>query len=224
MHMTAAHTQHRDVKRRPVHKCCGCSKSFANTSNSKKHTQSGRCKLICEHCLRVMNTLDGMRLNILQHMNHEFLTIPQLRIFRKQLKKIGNANHHHRSGSLAPGRSTAPSPPVRSGLRKRLRKIGKHRHRSSSPVPGLSTATTPPVLRQSFSSSSSSSSSNSSDIDETDIQTNQQRKENFKGKLVTYIIIPTKAEEYDLLQLFSNKRRQIYTNNTDELNRLKSFK
>ena len=164
MHMTAAHTQHRDVERRPVHKCCNCSKSFGNTSNLKKLTQSGRCKHICGHCMRVMNTLDGMRWHILQHMNHEFLTIPQFCILRKQLKKIGNVNHHHRSDSLAPGPSTAPSPPVRRHLRKRLRKFGKYGHRCSTPVPGLSTATTLPVRRLS-SSSSSSSSSNSSDID-----------------------------------------------------------
>ena len=76
-----------DKKREASVKCEFCGKSFSKASNVKQHLRNGSCKRKCCHCFQNVSGSDScMALHLQKHMHEEYLTIPQLKAIRKQLR------------------------------------------------------------------------------------------------------------------------------------------
>ena len=90
-------------------RCDACFASFSNEGNRRRHLRKGSCRGICCFCSMKFPDRHEMLMHVREHINSEFLTVPQLRALRKQQRKI----EKERSGP-ALDQTRGPSP-VSSG-------------------------------------------------------------------------------------------------------------
>lgn len=72
-----------------VSQCDGCQKTFSSLSNVRKHLKNGSCRQVCCHCSEKIPSRTGIHSHIREHLDSEFLTVPQLKVLRKQLRLLG---------------------------------------------------------------------------------------------------------------------------------------
>ena len=85
-HLESAHSS--DAGRKDTNRCEACLQVFSTRGNVNKHLRNGNCKNVCCQCSQKIQSVVDLRKHIQRHMDQEYLTVPQLRALRKQMRQL----------------------------------------------------------------------------------------------------------------------------------------